>query len=342
MKKFKENIVESNISIIDALNLINLLPIKTLLVNKNGKFIGTLTDGDIRRGLISGLHIDDSIASSVNSDCFVIEYKDFKNNSFPKYYPKIDCVPIIKSRKIFDVYDTSSLNTYQNSSLENISNVLIMAGGMGTRMKPLTNFIPKPLVPLKDKSLIEHVMSNFEKFGIRTFNISVNYKAEQIVDHFNNKKHSYKLSYIHENNPLGTIGALRKLDFNGKSTFVTNCDSLIDIDFENMYQFHKKNNFDFTIAACEDIINVPYGVCTIKSDSSLKNIREKPQIINLINSGLYLCEEKAAKLIPLNKKCDATDLIAICHKNNLNIGVYKFRKELWQDVGMFSDYLSFL
>tara|TARA_X000000368_G_scaffold328534_1_gene265574 strand:+ start:9971 stop:11008 length:1038 start_codon:yes stop_codon:yes gene_type:complete len=345
MKNFKKNIVKSDIRVIDALNLLDKLQYKTLLVNKSTKFLGTLTDGDIRRGLINNIDLNDSIELITNVDCITIDYKDFLNDSFSKYYGQINIIPILKSNKIYDVYNNSHYKNGNNKSsqkLNNLCNVLIMAGGLGTRMKPLTNFIPKPLVPIKNKSLIEHVMSNFSNFGIENFSISVNYKSDQIVDHFNNKKHPYKLSYIYEDSPLGTIGALRKLDFNGKSTFITNCDSLIDLDFENMYKFHKDNNFDFTIAVCEDIINVPYGVCTIKSDSSLNEIREKPQIINLINSGLYLCEEEAAKLIPLNKKCDATDLIAICQKNNLNIGVYKFRKELWQDVGMFSDYLSFL
>lgn len=344
MKNFKKNIVSSDIRVIDALNMLDKLKYKTLLVNKSTKFLGTLTDGDIRRGLINNIDLNDNIELITNVDCVSIDYKDFQSDAFSKYYGQIDIIPILKSNKIYDVYNNNHKNGNNSSSkkLNNLCNVLIMAGGMGTRMKPLTNFIPKPLVPINNKSLIEHVMSNFNNFGIEDFCISVNYKADQIVDHFNNKKHHYKLSYIYEDEPLGTIGALRKLDFNGKSTFITNCDSLIDLDFEDMHKFHKENNFDFTIAVCKDIINVPYGVCTIKSDSSLEEIREKPQIINLINSGLYLCEEEAAKLIPSNKKCDATDLIAICQKNNFKIGVYKFRKELWQDVGMFSDYLSFL
>lgn len=343
MKNFKNNIVSSDIRVIDALNILDKLKYKTLLVNKSTKFLGTLTDGDIRRGLINNIDLNDNIELITNVDCASIDYKDFQSDSFSKYYGQIDIIPILKSNKIYDVYNNhKNGNNSSSKKLNNLCNVLIMAGGMGTRMKPLTNFIPKPLVPINNKSLIEHVMSNFNNFGIEDFSISVNYKADQIVEHFNNKKHHYKLSYIHEDEPLGTIGALRKLDFNGKSTFITNCDSLIDLDFEDMYKFHEKSNFDFTIAVCEDIIDVPYGVCTIKSDYSLEEIREKPQIINLINSGLYLCEESAAKLIPLNKKCDATDLIAICQKNNLNIGVYKFRKELWQDMGMFSDYLSFL
>ena len=114
-------------------------------------------------------------------------------------------------------------------------------GWIGNKNEAINrSFIPKPLVPIKNKSLIEHVMSNFSNFGIENFSISVNYKSDQIVDHFNNKKHPYKLSYIHEGSPLGTIGALRKLDFNGKSTFITNCDSLIDLDLENMYKLHKE------------------------------------------------------------------------------------------------------
>jgi dTDP-glucose pyrophosphorylase len=339
-----ENSVESSIRIIDALNCLDKLPNKTLLVHSSGKFYGTLTDGDIRRGLINKAKVSDTIENITNSDCTIINYEDFISNKFLKYHGSIDIVPVIKDGKIFDLY----FNTYEkdlnshSSDLSNLCNVLIMAGGKGTRMRPLTDFMPKPLVPLDGKTLIEHVMSNFSNFGMKQFSISVNYKSDQIVNYFKNKTHPYNLKYIDENLPMGTIGALQNLDFDNKSTFITNCDSLIDLDFYDMYEFHSSNNFDFTIAGCEDVISVPYGVCSVDKNSQLSSITEKPQIVNLINSGLYLCEENVSSLIPKNSKFDATDLISQCLKKNLKVGVYKFRKNQWRDIGRFRDYLSFL
>jgi dTDP-glucose pyrophosphorylase len=343
-KIIKENSVQSSIRIIDALNLLDKLSIKTLLVHSSDKFFGTLTDGDIRRGLIDKVDINDSIKSITNQKCQTISHKDFQIENFSRYFGQIDIVPVIKNSQISDIYININQKFSKNNlmSLKNKCDVVVMAGGKGTRMKPLTDFIPKPLVPLHGKTLIEHVMENFSNFEINNFSISVNYKSQQIINHFKDQSHFYDLNYLHEDIEMGTIGALQNFDFNNRPVFVANCDSLIDLDYYDMYKFHKDNNFDFTVAGCEDVINVPYGVCSVDKNFRLTEIKEKPQIVNLINSGLYLCGEKAASLIPKNVKFHATDLISSCQKNNFSVGVYRFRKDQWRDVGIFSEYLSYL
>ena len=340
-KKYKNNIIKSNLRVIDALTKLDKLEIKTLLDNHKNKNLGTITDGDIRRGLLNKFELEDLVENITNQESIFINYKDYKNNNYQNHFGSIDIVPIIKSNKIFDIIINK--DHISKKDINNLCEVVIMAGGKGTRMRPLTQLIPKPLIPYKDKTLIEHVMCNFLKFNKNDFTISVNYKSDSIINYFNEKKSLFNVNYIHENFPMGTIGALSKIvNKVEKDVFVCNCDSLIDIDFYDMYKFHNENKFDLTIAACKDIINIPYGVCTVNNDFSLKSITEKPKINNLINSGLYLINNNALKLIPKNKKFNATDLVNKSAKEGLRVGVYPFSKDLWLDVSLLSDYLSIL
>jgi len=340
-KIIKTNSVQSSIRIIDALNILDKLSYKILLVHSSEKFIGTLTDGDIRRGLIKKADIFSSIELITNKNPQIIEQKDIDNVT-SKYFGSLDLIPIVNNHKIIDLYINEVDLNNKLFSLTEKCGVVVMAGGKGTRMKPLTDFIPKPLIPFEGKTLIEHVFANFSRFGIKNFSLSVNYQSDKIVKYFDDKSHGYNLDYIYEKNEMGTIGAIQYFDFKDKPAFITNCDSLIDIDFYDMFKFHQYNNFDFTIAGCEDIISVPYGVCSVDKNMKLLKIAEKPKIVNLINSGLYLCEPKAASLIPKDDFFDAPDLISKCLKNNLSVGVYNFRKKQWRDIGVFSEYLSYL
>ena len=342
--KYIKNIIKSDERVIDVLNKLDKLEIKTLLVNHNGQYLGSITDGDIRRGLLNKFALEDPIKNFTNKNSTLIDYKDYENKNY-NHLAEFGIIPIIKSGKIFDLivnkkFDNSS--KYQRS-IKELCEVVIMAGGEGTRMRPLTNLIPKPLIPYKDKTLIEHVMTNFVKFQKKDFIISVNYKADLIIDYLSKTESISVKKYLYEDFPMGTIGTLHQLvnEFD-KPIFVCNCDSLININFYDMYKFHNKNNFDFTIAACTDIIDIPYGVCAINKDFSLASITEKPQINHLINSGLYLINNDVLKLIPKNKKFNATDLISECSKQGLSVGVYPFSKESWLDIGLLSDYLAIL
>ena len=346
-KKYKNNIIKSDLRIIDALNQLDVLDIKTLLVTHNNQYLGTITDGDIRRGLLNNIKLDEPVKTVTNTESTFISYKDYQNHHHHSHFGSLDLIPIIKSNKIFDVIINGTKLKKDGKKIKKdisrLCEVVIMAGGRGERMSPLTQLIPKPLIPYKDKTLIEHVMYNFLKFNQSNFQISVHYKADAIIDYFNKKESPFNISYIREKSPMGTIGALSKIANKvEKDIFVSNCDSLIDLDFHDMYQFHSKNKFDLTIAACKDIINIPYGVCAVNNDFSLKSIIEKPQINHLINSGLYLINSDALKLIPKNKRFNATDLINKCHQKEMSVGVYPFSKDLWLDVGILSDYLAIL
>lgn len=342
-QKFKLNIINSDIRIIDALNILDKCEIKILLVNHKDKYLGTITDGDIRRGLINKFLLDDSVEKLTNKSSVYINHEDYDLNSKDYTSSEVGIIPVIKSDQIIDIIINDKNSSHKAQSIDKLCEVVIMAGGEGTRMQPLTHLIPKPLIPYKHQTLIEHVMDNFSIYDKKNFIISVNYKANSIIDYFNDKETLYKTEYIHEDSPMGTIGSLSQIaEKFSKDIFVCNCDSIINLDFHEMYKFHSNNNFDFTIAACEDIINIPYGVCSVNEDFSLKSITEKPKINHLINSGLYLVNNNALGLIPKNKKFNATDLIDKCHNEGLSVGVYPFSKDLWLDVGLLSDYLAIL
>lgn len=342
--KYKKNIIKSDERVIDVLNKLDRLDIKTLFVNHNSRYLGSITDGDIRRGLLKKFALEDPIKNFTNKNSRTINYSDYISKNYNNI-AGLDLIPVIKSGKIFDLIINEKLDHSSNyqASIKELCEVVIMAGGKGTRMQPLTNLIPKPLIPYKDKTLIEHVMHNFAKFQKSDFIVSVNYKADLIIDHLSKNEAISVKKYLYEDFPMGTIGAVHQLENEvDKPIFICNCDSLININFHNMYEFHNKNNFDFTIAACKDIIDIPYGVCAINEDFSLASMTEKPQINHLINSGLYLINNNVLKIIPKNKKFNATDLISECSNHGLSVGVYPFSKESWLDIGLLSDYLAIL
>ena len=199
--------------------------------------------------------------------------------------------------------------------------VIIMAGGRGTRLKPFTEILPKPLMPLKNKTVIEHIILNFVKQGFKKFIITINYKSEILKAYFKELKPKYKLKFITENKPLGTIGSLSKVSKKeGKNLFITNCDTISDVNLGEMFKYHIKNDYDVTLLASSKVHRIPYGVCRVAENGDLKKIDEKPKFDFLVNAGLYLVNNEVIDFIPKNKIFHFTDLIKILQKKKYKIG----------------------
>ena len=216
-----------------------------------------------------------------------------------------------------------------------------MAGGEGTRLRPLTSVLPKPLIPLNKKTVIENIIDQFRVFKINKFIISINYKSDLIKSFFKELQPEYKFEFIQEKKPLGTAGSLAFVDQRREKNFIiTNCDTLIDFDCYDFYNYHLKNNNDITILVSSKEFKVPYGVCRINKQGNLVDIIEKPSDHHLINTGIYIVNNKVFGLIRKNQHMDFNELILIAKKNKKKISIFPVSEYSWFDTGQWDEYLK--
>ena len=210
-----------------------------------------------------------------------------------------------------------------------------MSGGKGTRLKPFTDVLPKPLMPFKGKTLIEHIVNNFLNYEINEFIFSINYKSHLIKAFFKELNPSYSLKYIEETIPLGTAGSLKMLKKAGfKYFFVSNCDTIIHVDLYDLYKFHRLNKNDITIVISNKKIKIPYGICKINKDKIFESIVEKPELNYNVNTGFYLINSNVVNLVPKKDRTyHFTDLINRAKKLKRKIGVYLTNDKNWLDLG---------
>jgi NDP-sugar pyrophosphorylase family protein len=297
--------------------------------------------------MIKGVNLTNSIAHIYNDNPIVAHEgylaKEIKELMLAH---RLECIPVIDSQKrVVNVLVWDSIFSGKKSK-ENIKldiPVVIMAGGKGARLDPFTRILPKPLIPIGKKPIIEIIMDNFAKTGCHKFYLTVNYKGEMIKSYFDNTDSGYKVRYIWEKKYLGTAGSLRLLpdDF-AQTFFVTNCDVIVKTDYLDMLSFHKENRNAMTMVGSVQHYEIPYGVLKIKNGGRLKCINEKPEYDFIVNAGLYIIEKEILTHIPKNKFCDITDFIATLHKNNLKIGVYPVSQNSYIDIGEWKKYQNTL
>lgn len=222
-----------------------------------------------------------------------------------------------------------------------MNSALILAGGLGTRLRPLTYAIPKPLLPIGEKPILEIIITHLKKFGINNIYLSVNYKKELIKAYFEDgSKLGVNIIYIEEENKLGTAGPVGRLQKYINDTFlIMNGDLYTNIDIQKMLDFHNANNSAFTISVKDYSIQIPFGVMNVKNNYLLESFAEKPEINYLINAGVYICEPSIINLVNDDENLDMPNLWRKIEKKFKNIFVYKF-DENWIDVGRMEDYLK--
>tara|TARA_B100000700_G_C15018819_1_gene844637 strand:- start:5 stop:1051 length:1047 start_codon:yes stop_codon:yes gene_type:complete len=340
----KHLLVHKNIRLLTALKKISLAGEKTLIVvNSKNVLQGTISDGDIRRNILRSNNLNNKIDKIYNTRPTYITEGNYKKSDIKKIFLKehFDLLPIVNKSKIVVDYITwrSFLsNESKKNNFSKIKTIVIMAGGEGTRLKPFTDLLPKPLVPLKDKPIIDHIIDRFSKNNVKNFILTVRSKSKILKAYFDEKKYK-NLKFIDENKPLGTVGGLSLLNKKIKEDFLlTNCDILTEIDLEGFYNFHKSNNNILSLVVSAKKFSVPYGVCTVDNSGIFSAIKEKPFYNFFVNVGLYLISPKALQYIPKNKALDMTSLIKILKKKKLSVGVYPIQDGEWIDVGQWSEY----
>lgn len=330
-------IVEEQFSIIDAMKQIDRNSRGIVFVCKEKQLSGVLTDGDIRRYIIGNGDLSNKVGEIVNRKA---HYKFDTEQCNYRYYMKehdITALPILnKNREIVRIEFLYDRLREKKEKLN--MPVVIMAGGKGTRLKPYTQVLPKPLIPVGNKTILEHIMDRFEEFECRHFDLIVNYKKNFIKAFFLDCDNDRDVSFYNEEEFLGTGGGLRLLKGVYNDTFfVSNCDILIEEDYGKMIEYHKSQKNIITMVCAMKNVEIPYGTIQMSKGGSVEKISEKPVFPLMTNTGLYIVEPEFLDKIPPNTFIHITDIIQKCIDEGERVGAYPISEEAWLDMGQMEE-----
>lgn len=304
------------------------------VVDDTKKLVGTLTDGDVRRGIVEGLELTASVKKFMFHNFRYLQRNNYSISDLDEFRNKgIKLIPIVDE-------DFKILRLINLSLVRSIipADALILAGGVGERLKPLTEKTPKPLLNVGGKPIIEHNIDRLIHYGIDNINISIRYLGEQLVNYFGDgKSKGIQINYTTETVPLGTIGALKLVnEIYHDSILVMNSDLLTTIDFEDFFKQFEQDNADMTVAAIPYPVNIPYAVLETRGNE-IVSLQEKPTYTYYSNAGIYLLKKEVLKFIPENKFFNATDLIELLISQGRKVTNYPILG-YWLDIGRMEDY----
>lgn len=335
---YRKHLININCTIKYALELLSSVGLDTILfaINDDNQLIGSLSDGDIRRGLLKGCSIENPITDIINlspkfirkENYSIDEIKNLRNNNYK-------VIPIVDNKNvIINIINFRIILSYLPID------VVVMAGGLGSRLKPLTDKIPKPLLKIGDKTIIDYNIDRLISFGVDDFWISVRYLADQIKEHFGNGiSRNVNIEYVNEDTPLGTIGAVGKINnFKHDYILVTNSDILTNLNYENFFEDFIKKDADMSVVTIPYEVKIPYAVMETESDNIL-SFTEKPTYTYYSNGGVYLIKKSILKNIPKDKFFNSTDLMELLLQKKLNLISYPMRN-YWLDIGKPNDYMK--
>lgn len=313
-----------------------------LVVEADRALLGTITDGDVRRAMLAGLDLESPVS-------VILERK--ANSPYPRPVSapvtadretllqimrerSVRQIPLLdEAGRVVEVVTQDDLLPAQILPLQ----AVIMAGGFGTRLRPLTEDLPKPMLPVGGRPLMELIVEQLQQAGIRRVNVTTHYKPEKIIEHFGDG-HAFgvELNYVNEDRPLGTGGALGLMPQPTEPVLVINGDILTQVDFRAMLDFHRENRADLTLAVRRYEMQVPYGVIECEG-ARVQYLREKPQLGFLVNAGIYLLEPAVYQFIPQGQHFNMTDLIQWLLDAGRTVVSFPIR-EYWLDIGQHADY----
>jgi len=337
VESWKKIVTNFNATVADAINILNKTGLKiVLIVSENGFLEGTISDGDIRRGLLKGINITDSVSEIIHSNSLVVP-PEMKREMVLQLMiaNKIQQIPIVDEKnRVLGVHHWDEINTV--SSRQNT--MVIMAGGLGTRLRPATDEIPKPLLKVSGKPILEHIIEKAKFDGFNKFVLAVYYLGNKIEDYFKDgSQFGVKIEYLRETKPLGTAGALSLLAKNlHEDIVVTNGDVITEIDYGQLLDFHTLHNATATMAIRLHEIQNQFGV--VQTDGiKITSYEEKPILRSNINAGVYAIKPEALKLLVVNENCDMPTLFERLKANSMLTIAYPLH-EHWLDIGNFSDF----
>ena len=335
MYNYKEHLISYDVSLNDALIRLNRLCSDKILfvVGEESILIGSITDGDIRRGLLKNRSKEVSIKNFYQeSPKFLYHDQKGVKNILGLREKGYNIIPILdREMRIIDILNFNFYKSYLPLD------AIVMAGGRGRRLSPLTDKTPKPMLKIGEKPIMEHNIDRLISFGIENFWFSVNYLKDQIKEHFTESKKEISIHYIEEDKPMGTIGALSKVEaFQNKHVLVTNSDLLTNLNYEDFYLDFLNNDADISIVTIPYEVFIPYGIVE-HEQNQVEGLQEKPTYTYYANAGIYLMKREVLASIPKNTFFNATDLITDELSKKKKVISYPF-SGYWLDIGKPEDY----
>lgn len=336
-------------TIIQTMKLMDEGYTKSLIVFDKGKFIGIITNGDLQRAIIAKVPFNTPILKVVDNKTkrYSSVSDDREKIKAWMLEKRVEFMPVLdKEGDLTDVIfwkDLFSDDKIENNRKKIDLPVVIMAGGKGTRLSPLTNVIPKPLIPVGKKTILEVILDQFESIGCHKFYMSVNYKADMIKYFLSHLNHQYEIEFFQEDKPLGTIGSVSLLK--GKITkpfFVSNCDSINEQDYRDVYDYHINNHNDITIVTMVKSFKIPYGVIETGEDGLMVALSEKPELNYQINTGVYILNPSCIEEIPEGEFFHITHLMEKIKARGGRVGCFPVSEHAWKDMGEWPEYLKMI
>lgn len=346
----KDLIITEAYTLKEAMKKLDLGAMKILFViDENKKLIGSLTDGDIRRYILKGGDLDKSISGIFNSETFCLveneytelELKEFFTQKYIEVIPVIDINrEIVKYETWNQVFSSSKKKPNRGTKLKNIP-VVIMAGGKGTRLKPFTDVLPKPLVPIQERPIMDWIIDEFYNYGARQYYATLNYRGKMIEAYYSSIDKKYNIGFKWEKDFYGTAGSLKLLTEEITGTFiVSNCDIIVKANYDDVMDFHKKSGAMMTVVSSIQHHQIPYGVIEFSDGGVITQIKEKPEYTHVINTGVYILEKECLDFIPKDEFFHITHLIETLMDKGLKIVTYPVSEKEYVDIGQWKEYMS--
>ena len=335
MKAEKRHIISTTASVLEALRALNTLSGHSMTLfaeDGEGRIVGTVTDGDVRRALIGGAGLEDKVEKVMHREFLYATPGDNLCMAIAEGRKRrIGLLPVLYEGRLVELLDLAELKT----SLP--IDAVLMAGGRGERLRPLTEKTPKPLLTVGDKAIIDYNIDELEACGVEKIFVTVNYLAEQIEAHFCAREGRVKVECVREPRRLGTMGSLALVEgLKSDNILMMNSDLLTDLDFEAMYLHHVKSGADLTVAAVPYNVSVPFALMNIEGER-IKGLIEKPTYNYFANAGVYLLKRELLARLPKGEYVDAPDFISSLIDDGGEVGFYPI-EGTWIDIGSPDDY----
>ena len=345
--KITNRTIDCQKTLLFALKQMDSQKVKMLFVFEGDCFLSILTIGDIQRAIVNNIALEEPVSRVLRLDKKFAHVGESTEEIRRKMLDlRAECMPVLDEHgELSDVIFWRDLFEKKETDLRPKINlpVVIMAGGKGTRLRPITNVIPKPLVPVGDKTILEVIMDQFESIGCHKFYMSVNYKADMMKYYLNQLDHHYDVEFFMEDKPLGTIGSVSLLK--GKITtpfFVSNCDSINEQDYRDVWDYHVNNHNDMTIVTMVKSLKIPYGVIETGENGLMTALKEKPEQTYQVNTGVYILNPELIDEIPQGEFFHITHLMEKVQSRGGRVGCFPVSEHAWKDMGEWPEYLKMI
>jgi len=329
-------LIDEDSTMLQAMERLDITSKRVLFVAIDGVLKAALTDGDIRRWILTKGNLDAKVKDIANyNPKFIYEKDSLLAEQYMKQY-LVGALPIVdKNKKIISIAFLTEDNLLKKEL--NIP-VVIMAGGLGTRLHPYTKILPKPLIPVGELPIAEHIINRFRAYGCKCFYLILNHKKNMIKAYFNEIEKDYELIYIDEEKPLGTGGGLSLLKGRLNTTFIlSNCDILIEEDYEKIYSTHKQSGNLITMICSLKKFTIPYGIVEIGESGDIFDIKEKPELSFFTNTGCYIVEPQIIEEMESDCTIDFPEIIRHYKNKGMKIGIYPISERSWMDMGQLNE-----